>query len=131
MGRGDEFFAEVGNGPYKYHVIPPDDEKGYKGFVNVYHPDEGNRPIGSLEIRNRDKEPINGEHHREVHFDVDKAHQRKGIATRMYRLAEAYGPLRHAPVRSDDGENFANSVGGYKPPRVNLDELQIRGRVGS
>ena len=128
MSSNGEFFASV-EGPYQYHVLPPDDEKGHYGVITVYHPDE-KRPVANLQVRPKDKQAINGVTFREIHVAVDKNHQRRGIASQMFNIAqEHFGPLRHAPIRSDDAEEWSKAVGGYTPPRVDPNTLQLRGVV--
>lgn len=48
----------------------------------------------------------------EVH--VEPEHRRRGVATRMWQIA---GEPMHSQERTDDGELWANHVGGFVPPR--------------
>jgi predicted GNAT family N-acyltransferase len=50
----------------------------------------------------------------------DKADRGRGIGTALYQRAQAAtgGQLMHAPERTDDGERFAQKMGGIIPARV-------------
>lgn len=52
-------------------------------------------------------------------LEVHPRHQRKGIATAMWEHAQEISgnTVGHSPVRSDDGDAWAKSVGGDIPPR--------------
>jgi predicted GNAT family N-acyltransferase len=49
----------------------------------------------------------------------DKDARGQGIGTALYQRAHAAtgGRLMHAPERTDDGERFAQKMGGIIPPR--------------
>lgn len=50
----------------------------------------------------------------------DKGDRRQGLGTALYQRAHAAtgGKLMHAPERTDQGEGFAQKMGGSIPPRV-------------
>ena len=54
-------------------------------------------------------------------IEVNPKHQRKGLATAMWDHANSLShsgmKLQHSPVRSDAGDAWAKSVGGYLPER--------------
>jgi GNAT superfamily N-acetyltransferase len=52
-------------------------------------------------------------------IEVHPRHQRKGIATAMWNHAQEVSgnSVGHSPVRTDEGDKWAQSVGGDIPPR--------------
>lgn len=60
---------------------------------------------------------------------VAPEHQRKGVATAMYRMAQQlsgeYGvlPPKHSDDRSDQGDAWARAVGGEVPPQTTAWQL--------
>lgn len=52
-----------------------------------------------------------------VWIGVNADSQRQGIATALWHAAGAYGEIHHSSWRSDSGDAFARSVGGFLPER--------------
>jgi ribosomal protein S18 acetylase RimI-like enzyme len=52
-------------------------------------------------------------------IEVHPRHQRKGIATAMWNHAQEVSgnSVGHSTIRSDEGDKWAQSVGGDIPPR--------------
>lgn len=48
---------------------------------------------------------------------VKETHRREGLGTLLWAEAAKIAPIRHSQWRTDAGEAFALSVGGYMPPR--------------
>ena len=61
---------------------------------------------------------------------VTPTHKRRGIATQMFEMAKTahqvnpkgYPHPEHSPIRSDEGDDWARSVGGHLPTRQEDDE---------
>lgn len=58
----------------------------------------------------------------EIHMiKVDPVYQRQGIGRGMWDEAQQYSPAPvHSPFRSDEGDAWAQRVGGIVPPRRGL-----------
>ena len=57
----------------------------------------------------------------EIHnIEVEGHHQREGIATQMYKYAQRQRVIRpqHSAVRTEEGDLWAQSVGGKLPRRI-------------
>ena len=121
----NEHFA-TGANSHKYTVAwggEPHPING--GTVNAYAED-GTR-VGRLRVTPRDSEPIDGNYYHGIHVDVHEDHQRRGIATRMWNLAQqSYPNLRHQSLRTDDAQGWAQKVGGLIPSQRELSNLQWR-----
>ena len=51
--------------------------------------------------------------------DVNEHYQRQGIGRAMYNMGQGYDPApQHSDIRSDEGDSWAKSVGGYLPERM-------------
>lgn len=82
-------------------------------LISAYHPEEGS--VGSIEWNHKTGE-ISG-------VEVEEKHQRKGIATAMYRFGQDLSDKRktvtkpqHSKARTDEGNAWAHSL-GEKIPR--------------
>lgn len=77
-------------------------------YFSAVHPIHGE--IGNMQIT------ASRNDHQIVGVDVHKNFRRQGIATAMYRKAISVGLTpRHSSSRTDDGDAWAKSVGGFSP----------------
>ncbi len=67
------------------------------------------------------------EHGRIGFVIVEASYRRQGIATAMWEYAHTLPivPPEHSPNRTDAGDAWAASVGGYLPPRNDRDSFDL------
>jgi hypothetical protein len=123
MSRNEEF-AGGANG-HKYYY-----KWGYQHPINggsvTAHAEDGSE-VGRLRIDARDKTPIDGSYHHQIHVNVDAEHRRRGVATGMVQVAKTVFPnLRHSVIRTDDADAWAQSMDLPSPPRVEPDQIRFR-----
>jgi GNAT superfamily N-acetyltransferase len=104
MGRNNADFAGITT----EHTVYPNG-----ALVTATHPEHGE--MGYMELST-----VNRRGNREVlNLEVGEQHRRKGIATALWRHAidNELSP-EHSTWRTDEGDSWANSIGGDIPPRM-------------
>lgn len=107
MAASDNLSKQFKDYTLKFKPAPEDDNMANHKIIAQYK----GRRVGRMEwdIGTGDIQGIN----------VQPSHRRKGIATAMWNLAQDItgNNVGHSPVRSDEGDVWAKSVGGDIPPR--------------
>ena len=107
MSASDHLSKQFKDYTLKFKPAPEDDDMANHAIIAQH---KGRRvgkmewDIGTGDIQN---------------LEVHPRHQRKGIATAMWKYAQDISNhnVGHSPVRTDEGDKWAQSVGGDIPPR--------------
>lgn len=92
-------------GDYKMEYISPEMGSGLHKIVATY----GDKIVGQLQWSTKQIEGL----------DVDNAHQRKGLATAMFKWGQEMRPApKHSNDRTDQGDAWAKAMGGKIPRRL-------------